>query len=140
MTQWAVVDTGPLVALLDKREQYHVWATEQLDQLAPPMLVCEPVLVEATFLLAQLPKAQDALLGLIADGTLQIAFHLEEHVNEILSLRQKYRDLPMSLADACLVRMAELHDNYCIFTLDSDFKIYRKHGRASLKLICPEQK
>lgn len=140
MTQWAVVDTGPLVALLDKREQYHVWATEQVEQLAPPMLVCEPVLVEATFVLAQLPNAQDALFGLIAEGTLQIAFHLEEHVKEILSLRKKYRDLPMSLADACLVRMAELNERCHIFTLDSDFRIYRRHGREPLKLICPVQK
>jgi predicted nucleic acid-binding protein len=139
VTQWVVVDTGPLVALLDKREQYHVWATEQVERLAPPMLVCEPVLVEATFLLSRLPDAQAALFGMLNNGTLRLAFHLDEHINEVLSLLNKYRDRPMSLADACLVRMAELFERYSIFTLDSDFTVYRRHGRELLKLICPEK-
>lgn len=139
MTQWAVVDTGPLVALLDSREQSHAWAVKETAKLAPPMLVCEPVLSEALFLLAQTPKAQTELLLLLENGVLRLAFHMDEHVNEVLALLRKYRDRPMSLADACLVRMAELYERYHIFTLDSDFKIYRRHGREPLNLICPEK-
>ncbi len=137
MTRWAIVDTGPLVALLDRAEQYHAWATRQVEQLDPPMLVCEPVIVETMFLLNRNPVAQDAILGLLENSTLRIAFHLEEHLPEVRALRRKYQDSPMSLADACLVRMAELFKRHHIFTLDSDFKVYRKHGRDPLKLIYP---
>lgn len=137
MTRWAIVDTGPLVALLDRRERHHAWAVEQVRSVAPPLLVCEPVLVEAFFLLARLPDAEDALFGLIEKGALRIAFHLEDHLKEIQGLREKYRDRPISLADACLVRMAELFDDHHVFTLDSDFTVYRKHWRKSLALIHP---
>lgn len=137
MTRWAIVDTGPLVALLDRRECHHAWAVEQVRSVAPPLLVCEPVLVEACFLLARLPEATDALFGLVENGTLRIAFHLEEHLGEIRALSVKYRDRPISLADACIVRMAELFDDHHVFTLDADFTVYRKHGRKSLALIHP---
>jgi predicted nucleic acid-binding protein len=137
VTRWAIVDTGPLVALLDRAEQYHGWAVEQVEQLDPPMLVCEPVLVESMFLLTRNPVAQDTILGLLEKGALRIAFHLEEHLSEVRALRRKYRDRPMSLADACLVRMAELFKQHLIFTIDSDFRVYRKHGRDPLKLIYP---
>lgn len=137
MTRWAIADAGPLVALLDRRERHHGWAVEQVRNLAPPLLVCEPVLVEASFLLARLPVAQDALFDLIGKGALRIAFHLEEHFSEIQALRNKYRDRPISLADACLVRMAEIFDDHRVLTLDSDFTVYRKHGRQPLALIQP---
>lgn len=138
MTQWAIVDTGPLVALLDRAEQYHEWAKKQVEQLDPPMLVCEPVLVETLFLLNRNPAAQDAVLGFLENGSLQIAFHLDEHLPEIRALLKQYRDRPISLADACLVRMSELFKRHHIFTLDSDFKVYRRRGRDPLKLIIPE--
>lgn len=133
-----IVDTSPLVALLDKTDNYHTWASAKVERLAPPMLVCEPVLSETLFLLAQTPKAQAELLLLLEKGVLRLAFHLDEHINEILTLLRKYQDIPMSLADACLVRMAELNEHH-IFTLDSDFKVYRRHGRELLKLICPKE-
>lgn len=138
-TQSVIVDTGPLVALLDKSDNHHTWAAGEVERLTPPMLVCESVLSEALFLLAQNPKAQIELLLLLEKGVLKLAFHLHEEVNEVLPLLKKYRDLPMSLADACLVRMAELNERYAIFTLDSDFAVYRKHGNKILNLICPER-
>jgi predicted nucleic acid-binding protein len=125
------------VALLDKAERHHGWAVEQVKHLDPPMLVCEPVLVETLFLLTRNSAAQDAILGLLEDGALRIAFHLDEHLPEVRNLRRKYQDRPMSLADACLVRMAELFKRHYIFTLDSDFKVYRRQGRDPLKLIYP---
>ena len=139
MTHAAIVDTGPLVAFLDRGERHHAWATERVRELQAPLLVCEPVLAEAMFLLSRMPKAQDALFGLLENGALRIAFHFEEHVAPLRALHRKYRDRPMSLADACIVRMAELFEEHAVFTLDSDFSVYRKLAREPLELIHPSQ-
>jgi predicted nucleic acid-binding protein len=133
----AIVDTGPLVALLDRAERHHDWVSERIGELDPPLLVCEPVLAEAMFLLARLPRAQDAVFELLQNGALRIALRIDEHVDELRRLLRKYRDQPMSLADACIVRMAELYDRHAVFTLDSDFSVYRKNGRAPLTLVHP---
>lgn len=133
----AIVDTGPLVALLDRAERHHRWVAERFDELDAPLLVCEPVLAEVMYLLARYPKAQDAVLELIENRALSIAFRVDEHIDALRRLLQKYKDRPMSLADACIVRMSELHDRHAVLTLDSDFLVYRKHGRAPLQLIHP---
>lgn len=133
----AIIDTGPLVAFLDRAETHHGWVVERIAELQVPLLICEPVLAEAMVLLARLPRAQDAVWGLLENGALHLALHVDEHVLALRALHRKYRDQPMSLADACLVRMAELFDHHMIFTLDSDFSIYRKHGRHPLPLIRP---
>jgi len=133
----AIADTGPLVAFFDRAERHHAWAAERVRELAAPLLVCEPVLAEAMYLLAGLPKAQDALFGLLENGALRVAFHVEEHVPALRALQRKYRDRPMSLADACIVRMAELFERHQVLTLDADFSVYRKHGREPLALLLP---
>lgn len=137
MSRAAVVDTGPLVAFLDRGERYHAWTVEQVRTLNVPLLVCEPVLAEAMFLLSGQAKAQDALYGLIVNGALRIAFQVREHLPALRALHNKYRDRPTSLADACVVRMAELFEHHLVFTLDSDFSVYRKNGREPLNLIFP---
>ena len=137
MTLAAIVDTGPLVAFLDRAERHHAWVAERIGEIETPLLVCEPVLAETMFLLARLPKAQDAVFELLENGALRIAFSVAEQVAELHSLHRKYRDRPMSLADACIVRMAELNERHVVFTLDADFMIYRKHGREPLALIHP---
>jgi uncharacterized protein len=133
----AIVDTGPLVAFFDRAERYHRWVVERFEELDAPLLVCEPVLAEAMYLLTPFAKAQDSLLELVQNGALSIAFRLDEHSGTLQRLLQKYKDTPMSLADACIVRMSEVHDRHAVLTLDSDFLVYRKHGRASLTLIRP---
>ena len=133
----AIVDTGPLVAFFDRAEQHHHWVAERIEELDAPLLVCEPVLAEAMYLLARHAQAQDAMLELVQNGALSVAFGIDEHVGALRKLLHKYRDTPMSLADACIVRMSEIYDRHAILTLDSDFLIYRKHGRASLTLIHP---
>jgi predicted nucleic acid-binding protein len=133
----AIVDAGPLVALFDRAERHHDWVAERFRELDAPLLVCEPVLAEAMYLLARYSKASDAVLELIANGALSVAFRIDEHVDTLRKLLQKYRDTPMSLADACIVRMSEIHDRHAVLTLDSDFLVYRKHGRTSLPLIHP---
>ena len=133
----AIVDTGPLVAFFDRAERHHRWIAERFEELDAPLLICEPVLAEAMYLLARYPKTQDAVLELIQTGALSVAFRVDEHVGALRRLLQEYKDKPMSLADACIVRMAEVHDRHAVLTLDSDFLVYRKHGRAALTLIHP---
>ena len=133
----AIVDTGPLVVFFDRAEQHHRWVAERFEELDAPLLVCESVLAETMYLLARYPRAQDTILELIQNGALCVAFRLEESLAELRKLLQKYRDTPMSLADVCIVRMAEIHDRHAVLTLDSDFLSYRKHGRTSLTLIHP---
>lgn len=137
MTRAAIADTGPLVAFLDRSERHHDWAVQRVKELSAPLLVCEPVLAEAMYLLGDLPKAQDAFYGLLENGALRIAFRADEHIAALRVLHRKYRDTPMSLADACVVRMAELFGEHAVLTLDSDFSVYRKHGKESLALIRP---
>jgi predicted nucleic acid-binding protein len=134
---FAIVDTGPLVAFFDSTERHHRWVAARIEELETPLLVCEPVLTEASYLLARYSKAQDALFTLLENGALNLAFRIEEHVGALRSTLQKYRDTPMSLADACMVRMAEIHERHAILTLDSNFSVYRKHGRLPLTVIHP---
>jgi predicted nucleic acid-binding protein len=133
----AIVDTGPLVAFLDRSERYHRWIVERIDELEAPLLICEPVLAETMYLLARFPKAQEAIFELLENGALKLAFRIEDHVASLRKLHRKYRDTPMSLADACIVRMAEIHPRHGVLTLDSDFSIYRKDERVPLALIHP---
>jgi predicted nucleic acid-binding protein len=133
----AIVDTGPLVAFLDRAERHHRWVVARIEEIDAPLLVCEPVLAEAFFLIRRLSKAQDALLELLQNGSLRIALRLDEHIGTIHGLLKKYRDTPMSLADACVVCLAEIYDRHEVLTLDSDFVVYRKHGRQPLALIHP---
>ncbi len=137
MTRGVIVDTGPLVAFLDRREAHHGWMAEQARTLALPWLLCEAVLAESWHLLRRLPAAQDALLEMVENGLLKVEFALSDDIEAVHLLRQKYRDIPMSLADACLVRMAEKFDDHAICTLDSDFTVYRKHGRHPIPLVTP---
>jgi uncharacterized protein len=133
----AIVDTGPLVAFFDRAERHHRWVADRIDELEAPLLVCEPVLAEALYLLARHAKAQSTLFDFLQNRALLIAFRIDENVNALRKLLDKYRDVPMSLADACVVRMAEIHERHAVLTLDADFSIYRKHGRAPLALIHP---
>jgi predicted nucleic acid-binding protein len=94
-------------------------------------------LAEAIYLFARFSGAQDALLGLLENGALNIAFRVEEHVPALRTLQRKYKDRPMSLADACIVRMTEIYERHAVLTLDSDFTVDRKNGRDPLALIYP---
>jgi len=79
----AIVDAGPLVAFFDRAEQYHRWVAERIEELDAPLLVCEPVLAEAMYLIARYATAQHALLGLVQNGALNVAFRIEEHIDAI---------------------------------------------------------
>lgn len=132
-----LIDTGPLVACINRRDRFHTWARERLGELSPPLLTCEAVLAEACFLLQDTHGGRTAVMQLVQRGTLQIAFHLEDHVPSVARLMDKYVDVPMALADACLVRMCEIHDDCQVMTLDSDFLVYRHRGRRIIPVLMP---
>jgi len=138
MKPGAILDTGPLVTLLNSRDQYHTWAVAQWNQLSPPLITSEAVLSEACFLLRHMPNGTDAVMELLQRQTVKIAFHLEDHSESIARLLKKYRSVPMSLADACLVRMSELEPKRAVFTLDSDFALYRRNGRQVIPTVMPD--
>ncbi|MGC9524903.1 MAG: type II toxin-antitoxin system VapC family toxin [Limnospira sp.] len=112
MRQQIIVDTGPLVSLLNKRDSCHEWVKEELATVKPPLLTCEAVISEACFLLQRLYNGQEAVISLLNNGTIQIPFHLNEEIASIKKLLMRYQSVPMSLADACIVRMAELMLHY----------------------------
>lgn len=135
MPKSCIVDSGALVALLDPREEHHVWAREAFSRQPVPWLTCESVLSETLFLLH--PPHAHALDQLLRRGSLQIAFHLADDLPNVLDLRAKYADLPMSLADARLVRMTETLPDPVVLTTDADFKIYRRHSRQVVPCLLP---
>ena len=137
MTSPILVDTGPLVALLSERDRYHPWAMQAFSRAVAPLRTCEAVLSEAWYLLRLTRDGQAALLELVERGLLSIDFALASELAAVRRLVNRYRDQPMSLADACLVRMAELYDDATVLTLDSDFVVYRKNGRQVIALIAP---
>ena len=137
MTTPVLADTGPLVALLSERDRHHEWAKQALAGSPIPARTCEAVLSEAWHLLRLTRRGQTALLELVERGLLSIDFALDEEIVAVRRLVTRYRDRPMSLADACLVRMAELYDEAAVLTVDADFTIYRKNGRQVIPLIAP---
>jgi len=132
-----IVDTGPLVALLNTRDAHHAWAREALDQIDPPIATCEAVLSEACFLVRNIKGGADAVLELVTRGIIKVDFHFETEVGSVRKLMSRYASVPMSLADACLVRMSELDARSSVLTLDSDFKVYRRNKRQVIPVISP---
>jgi len=132
-----LVDTGPLVAMFNQRDRFHEWARSQMARLKPPLFTCESVLAESWHLLAQAYEGRIRLLELVHKGLLDARFSLTAEIDGVLPLLRKYEDVPMSIADACLVRMAELHAASSVLTIDSDFQIYRRHGRQKIPTIAP---
>ena len=130
-----IIDTGPIVAFINARDKYHEWTKEQWSRIIPPLLTCEAVLSEACFLLRGIHGSPEIVLELLKRGILNLPFKMEDSLEQIKWLLKKYSNVPMSLADACLVRMSEIYSDSAIFTLDSDFSIYRKNKRNVIPLI-----
>jgi predicted nucleic acid-binding protein len=130
-----LLDTGPLVAYLMSRDQRHDWAVAQFSALTEPVLTCEPVWTEAAFLLSKRGMNSETLWAVRRCGVVKFAFNLDADYVSVASLMHRYADAPMSLADACLVRMSELHRDCHVLTLDQRFKQYRRFGRQVIPLI-----
>lgn len=135
MLRQVIVDTSALVASIDQSDRYHEWVAQQLEQVEPPLLTCEAVISETWFLLGRVRGGREAFLPYLEQGQVEVAFSLEAELASVLALMRRYQSVPASLADAALVRMAELYPQSSVFTLDSDFQIYRKYRDNPIPLI-----
>ena len=133
-----LLDTGPLVSYLASGLEHHDWAVEQWKQMRPPMLTCEPVLTEASFLLKREGRDTEPLFELLERGVIRVGLTIQEQRADLRALMRRYRARPMSLADACLVRLSEIHRAGEVLTLDSDFRIYRRHGNKVIPVRMPD--
>lgn len=132
-----LVDTGALVALLDRSDAWHSWAVGIFKTLRPPLLTCQAVLAEAWHLLGESGPSRSALARLHKTGVLRVTLDFEPAAAGVWRLLEKYADTPMDFADACLVLLAERTAETRVWTTDSDFRIYRRHGRQAIPLIAP---
>jgi predicted nucleic acid-binding protein len=135
MAASVLVDAGFVVALLSRRDTHHRWAVAQAQRLVPPWSTCEAVLSEAFHLLGR--HGAPALGALLRRRAVIAAFQLDGDVEPVLKLMQKYAQTPMSLADACLVRMTETLADAVLLTTDADFRIYRRHSRQVVPCVMP---
>ncbi len=137
MEKTVIIDSGVIVAALLKRDHHHVWAKAHLAQMTSACLTCEAVLSECFYLLQKVFDGQQRLSALLERGVVRVDFALPDHLSEVLKLIHRYHDTPMSLADACLVKMSELHGDACVWTTDHDFEVYRRSNRQKIPMLAP---
>ena len=135
--QAVLTDSGPLVALLNRRDRHHRWAREQFDHVACPLWTCEGAITEVCHLLRTDGLPPWGVLELLEREIIAVRFDLESNLDRVLALMQKYADTPMDFVDACLVTMTEARRDCCLITLDSDFRVYRRFERQVIPLIAP---
>ena len=136
MVASVIVDAGFLVAILTDRDANHRWADTISEQHSPPWKTCEGALSEAFHLLGRYGAV--SLIELLTRRTVICAFRFEDSTDDVLALMHKYASVPMSFADACLVRMTETIAQPILLTTDSDFRIYRRHGRQVVPCALPD--
>jgi predicted nucleic acid-binding protein len=132
-----LLDTGVIVALLDRNESAHQACADAVQQVQAPLLTCEAVIAESCYLLRNLAGASEAVIENIAAGMFQLAFQLSREATSVKQVLRKYRDRKIDLADACLIRLADVFETGDILTLDRDFTIYR-WGRNKPFRLLPE--
>lgn len=140
MIKPVLLDTGPLVAFLNRQDDAHEWAVARFKEIEPPFLTCEAVVSETIHLLQGRAVVLEHLEKFLVAGFIRVDFTFADEVVAVTRLLRAYRNVPMSLADGCLVRMSELHPSAVVFTLDTDFHIYRKHGRQVIPVLLPPGK
>ena len=136
MATSALVDAGFLVALLSRRDTNHSWAVTQAPRFPPPWVTCEAVLSETFHLIGG--RGTRTVASLLSRGALICGYRFSDDMDAVLKLLRKYSDLPMSFADACLVRMTETFNDPVLLTTDVDFRIYRRHGRQTIPCVLPQ--
>jgi len=132
-----IIDAGPLVALLNRRDAHHAWVRVEFGRRSAPFFTCEAVLSEAEHLVMRGNGDPLQVLELLRRGALTIGLAVEDEAERLAKLQRSYRDQPMSLADACLVRLAELHPHSRVLTMDSHFVSYRRNTRQLIPLLTP---
>lgn len=137
MAEIVLLDTGPLVGLMDVREASHAWAVSAFQRVRQPLWTCQAVMTETCFLLRNQPGALARLRHKVQAGNFRDGFDFTTMTPRAMALMERYANVPMSFADACLVALAESQPGARIFTLDRDFIIYRRDGNQPLTLLAP---
>lgn len=132
-----LLDTGVIVALLDRSERHHANCVEALEAVRAPLVTCEPVIAEACYLIRNISGAAEAILQNVAEGTFQIPIQLSHCAAGIRVILRKYRDQHIDLADACLIHLASELRTGDILTLDNDFKLYRWGANRAFSPVPP---
>lgn len=130
-----LIDAGPLVALFDKSDTHYERCVETLRKIDEPLVTTWPVLTECMYLLDFSDKVQQLCWKFLTTAAVEIAAQSIADVPALSKLMKKYSDLPMSLADASLVHEAGERGLSTIFTLDSDFQVYRLRGGKRFRMI-----
>ncbi|HEX3438499.1 MAG TPA: PIN domain-containing protein [Pseudacidobacterium sp.] len=120
-----LLDTGVVVALLDRSEKHHTQCVAVVGELTQPLVTCEAVIAESCYLLQGIAGAAEAVLENVEQGIFQLPFQLSQSASVVKTIMRKYRDMRADLADACLIHLADMLDTGKILTLDSDFAAYR---------------
>ncbi len=131
-----LVDAGPLIAILDKSDRFHEQALEVLRSIHDPLMTVWPAFAEAMYLLGDSFQSQAALWDMVLSAGVRLASLDETDAKRMKELMRKYRDQPMDLADAALVRVAEREGYRRIFTFDRHFRTYRV-GRGAVLSVIP---
>ena len=128
-----IADTGLLVALVNSRDAHHAWALRVAEQVAEPLLTCEPVLAETAFHIGNV----ELILEMVSEEFVALAFDCNDHLPQLMALAKRCADRRPDLADLCLIRMSELFPNHSIITVNQNFRVYRRNKREVIPLICP---
>jgi hypothetical protein len=136
MSKRIIVDAGPIVAFLHTGDQWHQWAVEQFGRFSS-FETCDAAISEACARLAYGGFSQTAAVGLVRQGAVKLTFRTDPNIERIYSLMDKYSDVPMDFADACLVVMSEEKKDVLVVTTDADFRFYRRYGRDVIPIALP---
>jgi len=128
-----IADTGFLVAFANRKDKYHAWAVSLAAEIVEPLLTCESVLSETAFHL----QNAGLVMAMIDEGLVGLAFDAKKNLSELKVLAKRYGDRTPDFADLCLVRMSELFPKHTIFTVDADFRVYRRNGREVIPINAP---
>jgi predicted nucleic acid-binding protein len=131
-----IADTGFIVAFRNRTDEHHAWALDIARRVTDPLLTCESVLSESAFQIG----SSKAVLDLVNDGLVQLAFDLDASLEQIQDLATRYADRHPDFADLCLIRMSELHPRHQVITVDEDFRVYRRNKREAIPLLTPPKK
>jgi uncharacterized protein len=131
-----IVDTGYLVALARVEDEHHDWALGLAKGFQLPLLTCDAVLAETSFML----QTSAYVLAMLRRDVLRIALDCASHLDNLVDLAVRYADRKPDLADLCLIRMSELYPRHRIVTVDGDFRVYRRNKREAIPLILPSMR
>lgn len=131
------LDTGAIVTMLDRNEQYHNRYLTAVQKLSAPLVTCEAVIAESCYLLRNTPGASDAVLQNVERSVFLIPFILSKSAASTRRIMKKYGNLPADYKDACLVQLATELGAGEILTLDRGFEIYRWGRGKPFRLLIP---